>query len=215
MFCLNSLRIAFLHSILNFRGLFFSILLDVLCFPRDSCPFHPLWGFMVFFWTCSVFFIVVIGSRCPVSMYRHFLGVDCGVFRILFLMFSNILFISRSSFFGGFPYFSIVCYYWYDVCGYYFPFDFHFNVERHTVRSNQYLLVLRSFPQPFSGDPLGIRFPVWFITCHRYLYLPPTSSSTVPTVPVFSSLFSFSYILVFRILCGIFGCVVCWGEHFL
>ena len=44
-------------------------------------------------------FIIAIGSRNPVSMYRHSLGVDCGVFRILFKKLWNIFIYFFSLFF--------------------------------------------------------------------------------------------------------------------
>ena len=92
------------YSLFSMAQLSFSFLLRMV--------FRVLfWPWLIWLCMFSLFlFIIVIGSRNPVSMYRHSLGIDCGVFRILFKMLSNILFIS--SLFCCFPYFSTVGHYW-------------------------------------------------------------------------------------------------------
>ena len=107
---LNFSGIAFLHSTLNFAGFFSIVSAGIPSFCRYSLfsmaqlSSSFLWRmvFRVLFcpWLIrlcmfSLFlFIIAIGSRNPVPIYRHSRGVDCGVFRILFKMLSNILFIS-------------------------------------------------------------------------------------------------------------------------
>ena len=147
-------------------------------------------------------FIMAVGN--PVSMYKHSLGVDCGVFRILLRILSNICLLFFSFFF---IYFSTVGHYWHYVSGYCFPYDFHFSlIECCAICSCEYPLI-SCFCFSFNHFQVVIRLTLWINICPRYLYLSATSSSMLSRVPVLLVFLLALFILLFLVsqtLCGIF-----------
>ena len=102
LICFLVVRAFSSSPILSACVLFSSVQLDgsVLCSRALRVWLFPL---VILLCILSLFlFVIVIGSRRPVSMYRHSLGVDWGVLRIRFIMLSYILLISSSSFFVAF-----------------------------------------------------------------------------------------------------------------